>query len=564
MNAPSKQYATSQDWSRLQPVIMRLYLDQDKTLEEVKSHMEEHHEFFATISMYKKKFTAWGAFKNLRLDEVLQILHLKKIRDAAQKQTLFFIRNREVDHCSLQVYLARNPTVFAKLEAGAEPNLEAVRDVTCRTPSPSSPLSPRRLSPSPSPLLSPLPSPLLSPVPSPSPRCPSPIVQCNRLSPVPEDMFRALHTYLDQSFNTGLWSWSDSRCWNTRGRNCPSGLLSAIIDRCITAGLAVSRQVEPVAIRRALDVPFAMLIRVFRNPPPILMSQLVSAVAHLNRIGRGDIGGLLLQFCRDLTAAIFGQDHPLARFWKGLVSIPQLEQQDAIGRILSLCLSEYGTRLGPAHPLTIEAYLKYFDVVEREKDPRVQLQSLGHQLKKLGNDFADKPLFGLLTLEHALANCKLSLEQHRLDKAEEALSRLDSSSLAARDESFRYIWLGYIQCIRRDFPAAETLYKNSVLAARRTGSRDCVLEALFQLETFFLHARQPLEAERVRAERFRVLRKLDFLVWNDQEDTPRSRGFAPGPAVMIVHIGSDEASSRWHPSAFTEVTEYVNASRFIP
>ncbi|KAI1455412.1 hypothetical protein F4805DRAFT_272730 [Annulohypoxylon moriforme] len=560
MNAPAKRYATTQDWTRLQDDIMRLYLDEDKTLEEVKSYMEEHHEFFATVSMYKKKFTAWGAFKNLRLDEVLQILQLKKLRDADQKQSQFFIRNREVDQCSLQIYLSRNPNVFAKLEAGAEPSPEAIRDVSCRTPpspitvSPVSPsLSSKRLSPS---LRTPSPGTFSS-------RSPSPVVQCNRLSPVPEDMLQALHTYLDQSFESGIWSWSNSRCWNTRGRNGPAGLLSAVLDRCITAGLSMTRQVEPAVIRHALDVPFAMLIRVFRNPPPIMIPKLISATAHLNRIGRAEVGCLLLQFCRDLTGTLFSQDHPLPRFWTGLISIPQLEQQDAMGRILSLCVSEYGTRLGEAHPLTIEAYLKYFDTVEREKDPRVQIQSLGHQLSKLDKDFADGSLLGLLKLEHALATCKLNLEQHRLDKAEEALIRLNSSFLAARDESFRCIWLGYIQCLKGNLLAAESYYKNSVLAAKRTGSRDCVLEALFQLETFFLHSKKPLEAEGIRAERFRILRR-DSLIWADQEGPPHSRGSTPGPSVMILHIGSDDSSDRWRPSAFTEITEYVNASRFVP
>ncbi|KAI0835706.1 hypothetical protein F5Y06DRAFT_288853 [Hypoxylon sp. FL0890] len=544
MSAPAKQYATSQDWTRLQSIIMRLYLDEEKTLEEVKSYMEEHHEFFATISMYKKKFTTWGAFKNLRLDEVLQILRLKRDRDAAQKPSLFFIRDREVDHNSLQVYLSRNPSVFARLEAGDAPSPEAIRHVTCRTPPFSSTLAYRQASS--------------------SPKCPSPTVQCNRLSPVPEDIFRALHIYLDRSFDTGLWAWSENHCWNTRGRYGPSGLLNSIIDRCITAALAVSRQVEPVAIRRALDVPFAMLIRVFRNPPPILVPKLISAAAHLNRLGRGEIAGLLLQFCQDLTVAILGQDHPLTRFWKGLISIPHLEHQDAMGRILTLCVSEFDTRLGPAHPLTTETYLKYFDVVEREKDPRVQLQSLEHRLSKIDVDHIGGTLLGLLTLEHALANCKLSLEERQLDKAEDALSHLDSSSLAARDESFRCVWLGYIRCIKGDLAGAERLYKNSVLAAKRTGSRDCVLEALFQLETFCIHAGKALEAEQIRAERFRLHRKLESLIWTDQEDMPSSRDRNSDPTVVILHVASDESGTKWQPSAFSEVTEYASASGSVP
>ncbi|KAI1375079.1 hypothetical protein F4677DRAFT_140340 [Hypoxylon crocopeplum] len=544
MNAPAKRYAASQDWARLQVVIMRLYLDDDKTLEEVKAYMEEHHDFFATVPMYKKKLSSWNAFKNLRLDEVLQILYLKKQRDAAHKLSLFFIRDREVDHGNLQVYLSRNPSVFAKLEAGVAPNFEAIRDVVCRTPPSSSPtLIFRRLSP--------------------LPTCQTPTVLCNRLLPASEDMFRTLHIYLDQSFDTGLWSWSDKGCWNTRGRYGPSGLLSSLLDRCITAGLSVFRQVEPVAVRRALDTPFAMLIRVFRNPPPLIVPKLLSAAAHLNRIGRGEIRGLLLQFCKDLTMAIFGREHSLARFWKSLVTIPHPDQQDAIERVLSLCISEYGTRLGPAHPSTAEAYLKYFDTVIRQKDTGDQLQSLQHQLSKVEKHFADRSLFGLLKLEHALATCKLNLEQQRLDQAEEALSRLGPGSLTARDESFRYVWLGYIQCIRGDFLTAERSYTNSVLAARRTGSRDCVLEALFQLETFFLHAKKPLEAESIRTERFRMLRKLGSLVWADQENTVQSEDTALGPTVTMIHIGSGESSATWRPSAFAETTEYAETSNLV-
>ncbi|KAI2603663.1 hypothetical protein GGR54DRAFT_462531 [Hypoxylon sp. NC1633] len=536
MDVTAKRYATSQDWTRLQAVIMRVYLNEDKTLEEVKSYMEEHHEFFATVPMYKKKLSSWNAFKNLRLDEVLQILYLKKHRDAVHKPSVFFIRNREVDHGNLQVYLSRNPSVFAKLETGAEPNPEAIRDVTCRTPLS---FSSTWVSKSHSPILA----------------CPAPTILCTGLLPLSEDMFRTLRLYLDQSFGTRLWSWSEDGCWNTRGRYGPSVLLISIVDRCMTAGLSVSRQVEPVAIRRALDTPFAMLIKVFRNPPPIFIPKLLSAAAHLNRIGREDIRALLLQFCYDLAGAILGHDHPLTRFWKCFVTIPQADQLEAIGRVLALCVSDHDKRLGTAHPLTAEAYLNYFDAVIRDKSSREQLESLQHQITRIGDQFPDKSLLGLLMLEHALATCKLNLERQHLDKAEEALSHLDSGSLAARDESFRCVWLGYVQCIRGHMQSAEGSYRNSVLAARRTGSRDCVLEALFQLETFFLYVGNPLDAERVRTERFRVFRKLGSLVWNDQENSPGVG--VSGPAVTVIHIGSGETSASWRPSAFDEVAEYV-------
>ncbi|KAI1464530.1 Clr5 domain-containing protein [Daldinia caldariorum] len=509
MDTPDSHHTTTQDWARLRDVITRLYLDEDKTLDEVKSYMEEHHGFYSTVSMYKKKLAAWGAFKNLRFDEVLQILYLKKHRDRTQKPSTFYIRSREVDNDNLQVYLSRNPSVFAKLDAGATPNPEAIRDVTCRTPplGSSAPAS-KRLSPSP-----------MRSIPVERRRSPVPSF--------PEDMFQALHVYLDQSFETGLWSWSDSYCWNTHGRSGPSGLLSALLDRCITISLSVSRQAQPGTVRKALDTPFSML---------------------------------------DLSMATYGQKSPLTRFWKSFVSIPYVEQRNATERVLALCVSEYSTRLGPTHPLTIETYLKYFDAVEREKDPRVQLQSLQYHLSKIRGNFADRPLLGLLKLEHALATCKLNLDQGYLDKAEEALSRLGPNSLVARDESFRCLWLGYIKCIRGDFQGAEFLYKHSVFAARLTGSRECILESLFQLETFLLHTKQPFDAEKIRAERFRMFRKLDSLVWADQSEPHLTNltNNTTSPMISIIHIGSTKSNTKWRPSAFNEVTEYVRASNSPP
>ncbi|KAI5920274.1 hypothetical protein F4810DRAFT_723602 [Camillea tinctor] len=524
----TKRSAASEDWTRLRAIIMRLYLDEEKTLDQVRQYMEENHDFYATVSMYKKKLAAWNAFKNLRIDEVLQILRLKRDRDAAQKQSVFLIRNKEVDHDSLQVYLARNPSIYVKLEAGTQPNADAVRDVICRTPSPKLGESPSRFGPT---------------------------TLLNRLQPMSEDMFRATSVYINRCFETRIWTWSDHHCWNTRGRGGPTELLNALLDRCMTAALSVNRHVEPVAVRKALDAPFTLLVRVFRNPPPNLIPKLLSAVAHLGHIGRQEIQSILLQFCRDLAVALFGRTHPLARFWQGLKEIPLAEQREAIGRILTLCVSVYEEHLGASHALPTEVYLQYFDVIGRNKDPKAQILRLERQLSKVDDDLADKPLLGLLQLEHALATCKLNMEQGNLDAAENALFRLDADVLTPKDESFRRVWLGYVQWVKGDLPRAERSYVDAVLAARQTGSRDCMCEALYQLETFYLRTGEPLEAERIRAERFQVLRRLDAIMWTDYirsagggEGTCANSG---GPQVAIVRFGSGANSADWRPAAFT-------------
>ncbi|KAI0598872.1 hypothetical protein F4775DRAFT_163438 [Biscogniauxia sp. FL1348] len=523
----TKRPIALEDWTRLRAVIMRLYLDEEKTLDQVKQYMEENHDFSATVSMYKKKLAAWNAFKNLRGDEVLQILRLKKHRDAAQKQSIFFIRDREVDPHSLQVYLSRNPSIYTKLEAGIQPSPDAVRDVTCRSPPPTSAHSASGFEPT---------------------------TLCNRLLPTSEDMFRAASICINRCFETHIWSWSDSHCWNTRGRGGPTELLNALLDRCMTAALSVNRHVEPVAVRKALDAPFTLLVRVFRNPPPNFIPKLLSAVAHLGYIGREEIQSLLLQFCRDLAVALFGRAHPLARFWQGLKEIPLAEQPDVVGRILTLCVSVYEEHVGASHALPTEVYLQCFDVVGRSKDPKAQILRLERQLSKVDNDLTDKPILGLLQLEHALATCKLNMEQGNLDAAEEALFRLDADALTPKDESFRCVWLGYVQWVKGDLSRAERSYVDAVLAARQTGSRDCTCEALYQLETFYLRTGEPLEAERIRAERFQVLRRLDTIVWTDyhrQSSGVDGNCTNTGPQVAIVRFGSGANSANWRPAAFS-------------
>lgn len=46
----SKRYATGDEWSQFQNLIVQLYVDENKTLDEVKQYMEERHGFLATYA----------------------------------------------------------------------------------------------------------------------------------------------------------------------------------------------------------------------------------------------------------------------------------------------------------------------------------------------------------------------------------------------------------------------------------------------------------------------------------------------------------------------------------
>ncbi|KAI0540077.1 hypothetical protein GGR58DRAFT_499483 [Xylaria digitata] len=536
-SSSSKRYAAPEDWPKFQDVIVRLYVEENKTLEEVRQYMEEKHDFIATISMYKRQLASWNAFKNLRFDEVLQILRLKRQRETEHnKGSVFFVRDRKVEIDSLQIYISRNPSLYAKLESGEEPHSDAVRDVSCRTPAP-----------------------LESPTDLPEQRKPArdqaAAVMSKSTSELHEDLVQFLRTYMSHGFESGTWVWSRSHCWSSRGHRGPAELLKSLLDRCMTAALSVGRQVEPVAIRHALDAPFSLLIRVFKNPPPEMIPRILCIAARLELIGRKEIQGILLQFCSDLARALYGRGHSLSNFWQTLLDVPAAERNRAIVVALTQCVAELEEHLGNSHSLSTEVYLLYFDAVERRNDPKTQAENLNSRLSKLDEQNIDPSVLAMLKFEYALATCKSNLADGQLDKADDALSQVDAATLSPRDNSFRCVWLGYIRWMKGDIAAAEKSYKDSVQAAKLTGSRDCVCEALFQLETFYLHRQEPLQAEGIRAERLNALRRLGTITWADQ-DAPLGKDPDTGSKVTIIRIGSDASNETWDPSASNIMIEY--------
>jgi hypothetical protein len=117
--------------------------------------------------------------------------------------------------------------------------------------------------------------------------------------------------------------------------------------------------------------------------------------------------------------------------------------------------------------------------------------------------------------------------------------------------------------MKGDITAAEKAYKDSVQAAKRTGSRDCVSEALFQLETFYLHRQEPLQAESIRAERLDVLRKLDSVVWTDHHDHLSVKDSEISSKVTIIRIGSDASSETWNPAGLALMMKHHDLCNLV-
>ena len=508
--------------------------------------------------MYKKKLGTWNAFKNLRSGDVLQLLRLKKSRDADQKQSIFLVRGKTVDAHSLQVYLSRNPWLLARAQAEGALEPEAARDVICYSPEPQQASSSDKLikasasgpssnagSPKATQNLA-----MLLPTPENAPKLPD-------IYAAPQTVYRALRDHLNHCVLNKNLTWTDNGHRKPRKRRLSSVLLNSFLDRVMTAALAVSRQVNLVVVRHALDASFAVLVRIFRSPPPDLIPKLLTLATRLNRLGRDEIGHIIIRFSRDLAFALRGPHDPLTTFWQGLMVMDTNQQISTTEGAFNICLEEFEKHFGSSHDLLVEVYLLYYDIFERQKPPQTQLRSIKSQLEKFSHQLIDQTLLRSFLLERQLAICKVELEEGHLEKAEAALLDLDTDHANLRDEPFRFAWLGYVRWIMGKLAAAEEAYRHGIILAERTGSRDVLCEALFQLERFLSYTGQHLESEGTRARRLMTVQRAGLIVSTDVADDDGALGSndtPSGTSVMNIHIASGASGEKWRPGAFAELT----------
>ncbi|KAI1446571.1 Clr5 domain-containing protein [Annulohypoxylon stygium] len=138
-------WATADDWASQRDYITTLcpYRDQNKTLKEIMQIMQDNHQFFATVRMYKARFQKWGIEKKIKASEAVEIFRQQTARAAAGKPTVAYIRGRRIDPDRLQRYRYRAAPLISKKIMRAEKGADddgsnsRISQVICRTPSPS-------------------------------------------------------------------------------------------------------------------------------------------------------------------------------------------------------------------------------------------------------------------------------------------------------------------------------------------------------------------------------------------------------------------------------------------
>ncbi|KAJ8121975.1 hypothetical protein ONZ43_g1712 [Nemania bipapillata] len=122
-------------WETLKPDIERLYLEENRTLEEVMAILREERGFCASPKMYKTKLGQWRYFKNNRKHDVVNLLHIQQQRQKMGKETTFRRNGRTIN---LYAYLKRKGLQRGDLLEEAQSG-DLPPTLRCRTPPPPPP-----------------------------------------------------------------------------------------------------------------------------------------------------------------------------------------------------------------------------------------------------------------------------------------------------------------------------------------------------------------------------------------------------------------------------------------
>ncbi|KAI0129725.1 hypothetical protein BJ170DRAFT_285391 [Xylariales sp. AK1849] len=121
-------------WESHKSQLQRLYLDEEKTLREIISIMQQRG-FKASAKMYKTRFKQWGFVKNNSRQDISKMLQVRRQRAAVGKHTTFKRNGKTV---KIDEYLRKNGIVLCEL-GGSATSKDLPNAVRYHTPPPSRP-----------------------------------------------------------------------------------------------------------------------------------------------------------------------------------------------------------------------------------------------------------------------------------------------------------------------------------------------------------------------------------------------------------------------------------------
>jgi tetratricopeptide (TPR) repeat protein len=374
-------------WELHRSTIKRLYLNEDKTLPQIKQIMEHEFKFKATSKMYKRRFTLWKIDgKNLKKAEIKEIARRKVERDAVGKSSSFSKKGREVNMADVRQYLRKHG--FSSLDQfnrAASPG-EYTGDIVCLTPSRSpappgidkymfdvqdlgqddgicmpqyghtsaalcvtgrDPMSTERPS---SPanclalssitrsrwLLS------LSPVPR--------ILTLPKALSLPEDILLTLSSYLMGSLEMGVWE--TDRNGNLVSMKASNSESHVALTSYAVMSIAYFREKKYVQLRQVMAEMCAKIQLGIKFEFPELLPELFYAYHTLYKAGLSEPVSVLVHHAYNAATEILGIFHPVAKVC-GMLRELDASQQEIQSWLLRCQSDTFEKELGPWHDETV-------------------------------------------------------------------------------------------------------------------------------------------------------------------------------------------------------------------
>ncbi|KAI0975519.1 Clr5 domain-containing protein [Xylaria arbuscula] len=315
------RYAKPSEWAAQKDIIKRLYLDDNKTLDEVRRIMADEHQFHATPSMYKKRIRAWHFSKKLEEDDVLEVLQQKLEKKAAGESSHnLVIRGRVVRNQRLRRFLERRPDVLARLQA--HPGSAA-----------------------------PIGSPSSYDVPTDIPRVRS-------LSPESRNMERTLSAVRDY-VRSPLWMVADSgdayrNVEIIDPRALRSDMLQAV-DEFYWLQSSIDNNKQPKVIFQLVNSTLNRLSSAMRAELPDFFFQMLEILQH-PWSNHTELSHIFRRHVAELAVVHLGRNHPMSILWIHLLREDNDENSNRIFQdVMELLLQELLMSKGPQNHMTCVA-----------------------------------------------------------------------------------------------------------------------------------------------------------------------------------------------------------------
>ncbi|KAI1124205.1 Clr5 domain-containing protein [Nemania abortiva] len=327
------RYAKPSEWAAQKDIIKALYLDENKTLDEVRRIMADEHQFHATPSMYKKRIRAWHFSKKLEEGDVLEVLeHKIEKREAGETSHNLVIRGRVVRNQRLRRFLERRPDVLVRLQV----HPDSLASISSH---------------------------------SSSYGVPTEVPRVRSLSPESRNLeltLSAVRDYIQvRAIGANAWTWAPGGYTApARGNTPPTqaiiesknsriDMLRAV-DEFYLLQDSIDNKGAPKDIFQHLNSTLNLLNGAMRAELPDLIFQMIEILQH-PWSNHPELARIFRKHVADLGAVHLGKEHPLSILWLNMLGGDENNSVRLTHDVLEMVLQELLMTMGPQDPLTCVA-----------------------------------------------------------------------------------------------------------------------------------------------------------------------------------------------------------------